>query len=129
MDLRKEQFVFVLTLNKNVSVKRLDDICKDFLFKRCNVKYFIERPADFKISIYCLTDEFLTKACYKMIYFCKCPNWEYKSEIVNFCNWCLFYKDMWTYSGEFIELTEKVKIVDAFYLFFRIINYWISINK
>ena len=84
MDLRKEQFVFVLTLNKNVSVKRLDDICKDFLFKRCSVKYFIERPADFKISIYCLTDEFLTKACYKIIYFCKCPNWECKSEIVNF---------------------------------------------
>ena len=107
MDLSKKQFVFILALSRKISVKRLDDVCKDFLFKRYNVEYFIERPADLKISVYCLIDEFFTEACQKVFHFCKCQNWEYKPELVNFCDWCLFYKEFFVFCIKHLHVKHK----------------------
>ena len=107
-------------------VKRLENICLDLLLKGCNLDYFFERPYDFRISMYCQIHVFLTETCEKFFYFCKCTNWEYKSDMVKFCDWCLFYKDMMTFSADFnkIRLCSKIfKLVDVFDLFFRIINF------
>ena len=73
-------------------VKRLEDICLNLLLKGCDLDYFFERPSDFRISMYRQID----------------------------CDWCLFYKDMVTFSAGFnkIHLCSKTfKMADVFYLF------------
>ena len=82
--------------------------------------------------MYCQIDEFLTETCEKAFYFCKWKNWEHKSNMINFHDWCLLYKDMVTFSADFneIRLCNKIfKLVDVFSLFFRIMNYWCSVSK
>ena len=84
-----------------MSMKRLDNLCIYYLFKRCDFDYFLEKPVDFKISFYCLTDKFLSGTCQKVFIFCNCLMWAHKSELKNFCDWRLFYRDMFIYSHEF----------------------------
>ena len=52
--------------------------------------------------------------------------------MVTFCDWCLFYKDMVTFSADFnkIHLCSTIfKLVDAYDLSFRIINYYCFVNE
>lgn len=94
-----------------MAVKSSEDICREILLKKCDSEYFLEKPADFNQSLYCFINEFLTKTLWK------CPNWEYLSEAVNFCYWCLFYKDIVTYSGNFNELRKHRKIYEIVSIF------------
>ena len=103
-----------------MEVKSLENICLDFLLKSWDLDCFIKKPIKIKISLYCLLDEFLTETCEKVFYFCKCPNWEHKSEIVNYCDWRLFYKDMMIFLTDFNAIrncSSVFKIVDVFHFF------------
>ena len=75
-----------------MEVKSLENIYLEFLLKSCDLDCFIKKPIKIKISLYCLLDEFLSETCEKVFYFCKCPNWEYKSEKVNYCDGACFIK-------------------------------------
>ena len=113
-------------------VKKLADICHDLLLKSCNLDYFYKRWTDYGPSMYCQIDEFLTGTCQMIFYFCKCPKWGYKSEVIKFCDWCLFCKDEVTFSTAFNEIfshTKNFKLVNTFNLFINIIYYWCSVNK
>ena len=103
-----------------MEVKRLENICLDLLLKSCGLDYFIKKPIKIKISLYCLLDEFLTEICEKVFYFCKCPNREHTSEMVNYCDWGLFYKDVITFSTVFNKIrncSSIIKIANIFDLF------------
>lgn len=113
-------------------IKRSENICLDFLLQSCGSDYFFERRYDYKISIYYQIDKFLMVTCEKVFCFCKYLSWEYKCDMVNFCDWCLFYKDIVTYLTNFAKIrlsSNFLKIADVFDLFFWIINYWCSVNK
>lgn len=72
------------------------------------------------------------KTCSRFYLLCECPNREYKSKSVDYCDWCLFYGDMLIYCNDFNVLRRSskfMKIVRVFGLFLRIINYWNRVNK
>ena len=100
-----------------MAVKSSEDMYREILLKKCDPQYFLEKPADFNQSLYCFINEFLTKTCENNFLLCKCPNWEYLSEAVNFCYWCLFYKDIVTYSGNFNELRKHRKMYEIVSIF------------
>ena len=82
--------------------------------------------------MYCQIDEFLTETCQIVFYFCNCPKWGYKSGIIKFCDWCLFYKDAVIILAAFNEIcshTKIFKLVNTFNLFINIMYYWCSVNK
>ena len=108
-----------------MSVKRLEDICLELLLKSCNLDYFVERWPDYSISMHCQINEFLTGTYQMVFYFCNCPKWGYKSGVIKLCDWCLFYKDMVTFSADFHEIcshTKIFKLVNTFNLFINVIN-------
>lgn len=93
-------------------VKSLEDICLNFFMKNCDLEeYEIQ-------SLYCYTDESSVTACETFFLICKCPNWQNKSELNNFRDWCLLYKDMCTYSGEFTEINFCSKFIKKGVLIF-----------
>ena len=68
-------------------VKKLEDISCDLLFKNCDLDYFYKKWTDYRPSMYCQIDEFLTDTCQMAPYFCNCPKWKYKSGVNKFCDW------------------------------------------
>ena len=113
-------------------VKKLENICRDLLLKSCNLDNFCKKWIDYRPSMYCQIDEFLTETRQMAPYFCNCPKWKYKTSVKKFCDWCLFYKDMVKFSADFNKIRLHVKIfklVNVFNLFINIINYWCSLNK
>ena len=82
--------------------------------------------------MYCQLDEFLRETCQMVPYFCNCPKWKYEIGVNKFCDWCLFYKDMVTFSADFNKVrshTKIFKLVNTFNLFINIIDYRCSVNK
>ena len=67
----------------------------------------------------------------KHFWLCECPVYSYKSDMKNFCDACLLYRDLWTFSLEFDDILENdvFKIYHCFALFFNILNYWSGVNK
>ena len=83
-------------------LKSLEDLCLDFLLKSCNICYFTDEEKEgYKLFLYCQVDEILTQVSSCVYLLCQCPNFEHKSDLRSFCDWCLFYKDLVTFSGEF----------------------------
>ena len=83
-------------------VKSLEDLCLDFLLKSSNICYFTDEEKEgYKLFLYCQVDEILTRVSSCVYLLCQCPNFEHKSDLRSFCDWCLFYKDLVTFSGEF----------------------------
>lgn len=109
--------------------------------KSCNINLYYEKSQDLESSLYCFIDEFLLMTERNFFLLCTYPNWVYTvkpckcpggKRTTNFCESCAFYQDCCTYAGEFNELTLSsgvLKIATTFILFFRILNYWKTVNK
>ena len=91
------------------AVKSSEDIYLHFLLKNCELKDFEEEKAN--QSLYCYVDEILSNACENVNLLCQCPMWQYDSELNNFCDWCLFYKDTVSCCSEFNDISMQRKII------------------
>ena len=101
MDLRTEQWDFAVW--NHVNGKKL---------KSCNICYFTDEDKEgYKLSLYCKAIEILTQVSFCVYLLCQCPNLEYKSELCGFCDWCLFYNDLVTFSGEFNDIRASSKVM------------------
>lgn len=111
---------------------KLEDICLNFLIKSCGINKLYEELPDLDFSLYCFIDEFMLMVDKNVLLVCNSPNWDYATELDNFCDWCLFYQDCCMFCGEFNELRRSSrvsKIAEVFVLIFRILNYWNTVNK
>ena len=111
-------------------VKSLEEVCLHNLLKNCNLDDFRhENPHQ---SLHCFIDGFLSNVCQNTYLLCECPKWDYATELNNFCDFCRFDNDMLKYSAKFDDLSWQKKIpniVRSLDLFFRVINYWNSVDK
>ena len=101
----------------------------------CQKQYECSRYEQLKkadLSPYCLIATFL-QSCNRSSYLlCDCSGWECFSEEKTLCEPCLFDKDMYTFSDDFLKLNKSSRISKIFHnfvLFYRIQNYWNSVNK
>ena len=128
MNYRKKQKDYIMT------IKKLETICFEFLIGSCNIKYFFDELPNFKLSMYFkqMNFQLLASTGEHVFLLCKYLNQEYKSKMKKFCDWCLFYKNLMTFCGEFNDLRQRsdtFNIEDVFDLYFRILNYWCTVNK
>ena len=110
-------------------VKSLEEIYLYNLLKNCDLNDFKADEVD--QSLYCFVDEFISNLNQNAYLFCKCPTWQYGSKLYNYCDWYLFYRDMVMYCAELNNIswsTKIIKIIRALDLFYRIVNYWNSLN-
>ena len=111
-------------------VRSLEEICLYNLLKNCNLNDF--KVGEVDQSLYCFVDEFISNVNQSAYLFCECTTWQYGSELYNYCDWSLFYRDMVTYCAELNNIswsTRIIKIIRVLDLFYRIANYWNSVNR
>ena len=111
-------------------VRSLEEICLYNLLKNCNLNDF--KVGEVDQSLYRFVDEFISNVNQSAYLFCECPTWQYGSKLYNYCDWCLFYRDMVTYCAELNNIswsTRIIKIIRVLDLFYRIANYWNSVNR
>ena len=104
--------------------KCLEEVCLHNLLKNCNLDDFrYENPHQ---SLHCFIDEFLLNLCQNAYLLCKCPKWDYTTELNNFCDFCW---NLLLNSTILVGEKKILKIGRTLDLFFRLINYWNSVNK
>ena len=99
-------------------IEKLEDFIINKLFKKCDKPEKFEKNCK-KLSLYCFVDKVLFISSTKHFWLCECPVYSYNSDMKNFCDACLLYRDLWTFSLELDDILQNdvFKILHYFLIF------------
>ena len=100
-------------------IEKLENFIINELFKKCDQPEKFEKKTVRNCHCIVLLTKFCLFQVQKHFWLCECPVYSCKSDMKNFCDACLLYHDLWTFSLEFDDILQNdvFKILHYFLIF------------